>query len=266
MTTRRFLFAAIALAALGACATVDSETVSAALTPASGHDMQTGELLEPGDSLSSKNGAFTLKFQADGDLVLYRNSDSWPLWALGSEAVDGFLLVQGDGNLVMYSPEVEWESETGGHPGAALFVQNDGNVVLYSSTWEPLWDTGTDQTGLPTGPRATGDDMLIGETLRPGEYIFSGNKKYAFGHRMTGNLVLFRMEGLVKLWQSYTFDPGGVATLRADGNLAIYSPGLVWASDHPGDMNAHLLVQNDGNVVIYSPTWEPLWDTGTGEP
>ncbi|MHA5047881.1 patatin-like phospholipase family protein [Streptomyces sp. SD15] len=48
---------------------------------AQGDDMQPGETLRAGQSVSSPDGAFTFVYQGDGNLVLYRNSDGAATWA-----------------------------------------------------------------------------------------------------------------------------------------------------------------------------------------
>jgi hypothetical protein len=52
--------------------------------------------------------------------------------------------MQGDGNLVMYNAADRpvWASNTAGHYDAFLVVQNDGNVVIYDGG-RPIWATGT---------------------------------------------------------------------------------------------------------------------------
>lgn len=52
--------------------------------------------------------------------------------------------MQGDGNLVLYSPDLTalWASGTAGYSGAFLRVQNDGNVVMYQGA-TPIWATNT---------------------------------------------------------------------------------------------------------------------------
>jgi hypothetical protein len=65
------------------------------------------------------------------------------------------LVIQGDGNLVMYdnsSNAAIWSSGTGGRreiPFKAV-MQNDGNFVIYNSLNQPIWATGTDRKG--SGP------------------------------------------------------------------------------------------------------------------
>ncbi len=118
---------------------------------------------------------------------------------------------------------------------------------------------------LPTGPRASGNDMQPGEILLPGDRIFSANARYEFVYQTDGNLVLYD-QGRA-LWASGTDGrPLGVTIAQSDGNLVIYAPtgsDPIWSSDtwqHPG---SHLVVQDDGNVVIYRPDGTPVWDTST---
>jgi hypothetical protein len=101
-------------------------------------------VLSPGDSQSSASGRFTLVYQLDGNFVLFDGAD-W-LWATGTEGtVPGRVVLQEDGNLVMYDAQQEavWTSNTSGFPGANLVVQDDGNVVIYDGTGVPLWGTDT---------------------------------------------------------------------------------------------------------------------------
>lgn len=53
------------------------------------------------------------------------------------------LLMQGDGNLVLYTAgHPIWDSNTVGHAGAHLILQNDGNLVIYQNS-TPLWSAMT---------------------------------------------------------------------------------------------------------------------------
>lgn len=60
------------------------------------------------------------------------------------------VLLQGDGNLTVYSPgyRVLWSSGTGGKGVSYAVMQSDGNLVLYRSNWTPVWASGTDGYGL----------------------------------------------------------------------------------------------------------------------
>lgn len=52
--------------------------------------------------------------------------------------------------------------------------------------------------------------------------------------------------------------------MQGDGNLVIYdkADNPIWASGTPRHYDAHLIVQNDGNVVICNGR-KPIWATGT---
>jgi hypothetical protein len=103
--------------------------------------MHAGESLHPGDSRTSSNGEYSLHYQGDGNLVLYRNSDGVPLWNTGTFGNPGEVAMQGDGNLVVYNAAGQpvWSSGTASHPGAWLAVQSDSNLVLYDPYGYPIW-------------------------------------------------------------------------------------------------------------------------------
>jgi hypothetical protein len=94
-------------------------------------------MLGAGESVVSCGGPcgqLTLVMQGDGNLVLYLGPAV--LWASGTNAPGAYVAMQGDGNLVVYAPScapngVCWSSETAGYPGAHLAVQGDGNLVIY---------------------------------------------------------------------------------------------------------------------------------------
>jgi hypothetical protein len=113
---------------------------------AQGDVMQSGEVLYPGQWISSLNGRYQLIYQWDGNLVLYDGAS--PLWASGTYGSPaGVCIMQEDGNLVIYIPDNQpiWASNTDGYPGSKLIVQDDGNVVIYTPEGAPLWATNTVQ-------------------------------------------------------------------------------------------------------------------------
>lgn len=128
--------------------------------------------LNVNDSLTSTNGDFRLVMQGDGNLVLYRLSDSTALWSTQTQGNAGAeAVMQGDGNLVVYKNGVAlWESNTDGYPMSFLNMQNDGNLVIYSSSNNPLWESGTRQ------PECTVQDVPVWG----GKYEF-GFWDYQFG-------------------------------------------------------------------------------------
>jgi hypothetical protein len=94
-----------------------------------------GETLSPGDRRSSPQGQYELVMQDDGNLVLY---NLVPIWASDTIAPNTRAVMQSDGNFVVYSGEQSiWATGTEGHPRAEVKVQDDGNLVLYWT--QPLW-------------------------------------------------------------------------------------------------------------------------------
>jgi parallel beta-helix repeat protein len=99
--------------------------------------------LAPGQITRSCDGRFSLKLQADGDLVLrFGTARLWSTGTAGQAVAQA--IQQNDGNLVLHdwSGNALWSTATGGHNGARLIVQNDGNLVIYDGA-APVWSSGT---------------------------------------------------------------------------------------------------------------------------
>ena len=108
--------------------------------------MLIGDVMRGGDRVVSQNGRYVFVYQGDGNLVLY--GDGSPLWHSATHGtVPGYVMLQHDGNFVLYdaSQRPLWQTggATIGHTDAWLLVQNDGNVVIYTGGGVPLWQTGT---------------------------------------------------------------------------------------------------------------------------
>ena len=70
----------------------------------------------------------------------------------------------------------------------------------------------------------------------------------------------------VAIYASPDWKAGRLAIMQGDGNFVVYTTGWapVWYTSTAGWNGAELAMQNDGNVVIY---WggTPIWNTGTYE-
>lgn len=151
--------------------------------------MQPGQVLNPGQSISSSAGVFQFVYQDDGNLVLYRNGAA--LWATGTNGRGvGICIMQADGKLVIYVPGGKpiWASNTSGSPGSYLVAQDDGNVVIYGPDGTAIWATNTPWLPLPQS-----NQMEPGQVLNPGQSIASPNGQFQFTYQSDGNLVLYRM-------------------------------------------------------------------------
>ena len=122
-----------------------------------GHDMSDrlmkGEKLERGQSLTSRNGAYTLTLQDDGNLVLAAGSEA--VWATDTNGKDAERLeVQEDGNCVLYTSDTPiWHTDTKGAKDVRLLLQDDRNLVLYGFDG-PAWSSNTETDAPPPPPAA----------------------------------------------------------------------------------------------------------------
>jgi hypothetical protein len=95
--------------------------------------------------LRSRSGAFVLRYQDDGDLVLLSNAGGQRVWHSGTAGTSfGEVALQHDGNLVIYDAgdRAVWASGTNGQPGERLRVRDDGLVVLEDPSGAVLWSAG----------------------------------------------------------------------------------------------------------------------------
>jgi hypothetical protein len=101
-----------------------------------------------------------------------------------------------------------------------------------------------------------------GEILRPGQYRRSWNNKYLFIMQKDGNAVLY--QGKTALWSSATNVKGASISLQRDGNLVVFlSTRAIWTSSTYGEKPSGLVVQDDGNLVMYDTAKHAYWSRWT---
>jgi nucleoid-associated protein YgaU len=113
--------------------------------------LMNGEKLERGQALTSRNGAYTLTLQDDGNLVLAAQGQA--VWATGTNGQDAERLeVQKDGNCVLYTSDKPiWHTDTNGAKDVRLLLQDDRNLVLYGFDG-PAWSSNTKTDEVPAAP------------------------------------------------------------------------------------------------------------------
>jgi hypothetical protein len=101
--------------------------------------------LQPGHSIVSPNGRFTLGMQGDGNLVDYTRPGKVALWQSGTSGnFNAYVVMQADGNLVVYPhgktaptagqpTSALFDSGTFGPPGASSVLLNSGVLVVRAS-------------------------------------------------------------------------------------------------------------------------------------
>lgn len=129
-----------------------------------GDRLEEGQKLLVGNSLTSKNGAYKLILQEDGNLVLYSGADA--VWAT---ATDGQGVeraeVQEDGNFVLYTADKPvWASQTKGKKKVLLVLQDDRNLVLYSEEG-PVWKSDTVTDEAPPAPKVEEPPVVEAEVV-----------------------------------------------------------------------------------------------------
>ncbi|MBV9594291.1 MAG: PQQ-binding-like beta-propeller repeat protein [Actinobacteria bacterium] len=237
-----------------------SNHVAAYRLPTGPNSVSAGQQLTAGQAVSSTSGQYQLVMQSDGNLVKYGNGRA--LWSSGTQGHAGAgLTVQTDGNAVIYSASGQplWATGTVGAGTAnSLLIQDDGNLVLYGPNGA-VW----------AGGRAGADTLSVGGRLSGGQTLLSADERHLLLMQNDGNLVIYGPHGAV--WGSGTARTGvGLPDLpttvfQSDGNVVYYpapgQPGL-WSSGTPGRGSIALVMQNDGNLVLYDAS-RAIWASGT---
>jgi len=99
-----------------------------------------GRTLGANSKLMSMDERYSLIMQGDGNLVLYGPEGA--LWATSTVGVSNpRLVMQSDSNLVLYGGDnsARWATGNTTFKGASLVVQNDGNIVVYDRNGVALW-------------------------------------------------------------------------------------------------------------------------------
>jgi hypothetical protein len=177
------------------------------------------------------------------------------------------LRMQGDGNLVLEAGgTVLFATGTSGWPGARLQNQSDdGNIVLLAPGDRPLWDTET--FGNPGTVLQLQDDGNLVAVAPNGRAVFSTNTIVNPGgpsangkSRMLPGEVLKADQRLVSPNRRYTL------VMQGDGNLVLYRDGSRALFDTRTEGRQGVRLQNqsdDGNIVLLAPREQVLWDTET---
>lgn len=233
------------------------------------HGLDPGDTLSGGQSVTSPNGHVVLKMQDSGNLVLSskRGLPKRRIWASETSGNAGAALVmQEDGNLVIYAigGVPVWIAGTVGNPGAYLRVLDEGKAVIYARDGRILWVNGRKRPG----PAPKGDRLDALQELSSGQAMHSAGRKAVLTMRRDGNLVLSRRRGrrLQHVWSSNTAgNPGARLLMQEDGNLVIYDSGgrPLWDAGTAGNPGAYMRVLDDPAVVVFSSKGAPLWSNAS---
>jgi cell wall-associated NlpC family hydrolase len=252
--TRAFLsFLLAAVVSVGMLVSTSADADAAA----GRNRLYAGERLTADQQLTSDSGKLTLVMQGDGNLVLYAPGGK-ARWHTNSNGNPGaYAVMQGDGNLVVYTAGGVplWESQTYGTGAAFAQIQDDGNFVVYTSAPKAVWQSGT---------KYYPSRLDAGGALAAGQRLQSPNGVFEAVMQGDGNFVLYGPSGWT--WQSGTNGSGANrASVQTDGNIVLYTAANAWKwqSRTDGKGAGFLQVQDDGNMVLYNSASQWIWQTYT---
>lgn len=101
--------------------------------------------------------------------------------------------------------------------------------------------------------------LYTGEFVEAPAAWDSSSGQFRLQFQEEGNLVLLQMPDETVLWASGSEGlDGDTLIMQEDGNLVIYADGIfgtpIWSTETDGHEDSYLVLQNDGNLVIYDLT------------
>jgi len=234
----------------------------------------TSAKLDSGDSLQknryivSDNGYYALIMQNDGNLVMY-GPGSLLVWTSQTAAAGGHhATMMAGGDLVVFdaNQNLVWHSGTQWAGASHLTVGDDGNLaVVRNSDSQVVWENGPVNIATPsyigTDTLHTNNQMVAGQFMR------SADHRYFLSVQGNGHLVMYGPMYHV-LWDSgYSGGSNASLVMQADGNLVLYiggGGGVAWKSDTGNIGPAQVKIQNDGKFVVYANGGSIAWQSGPG--
>jgi len=267
------------------------------LLPGAGYSGTIQPILASNQALVSNNNQYVAAMQPEGNLVVYDlNQNGAAIWYTDTTTApdNQFLVLQStDGNLVVYNGAngvngARWASHRGNYPGQ-LIMQGDGNLVVYDASgiarWDSMGHTRTQYLSISQRPyEIYGEQLGAGAHLKTGQALLSNNELFAAVLRNEGDLCIYKMvNGLINgnlIWNS---GPGSwdqrdrfLILQDTDGHLVIYNGpsggnSARWSNGATCQMTNGavcadgwtLIMQDDGNLVVYDKNDNPIWHTST---
>lgn len=118
----------------------NTNTMQKTLAATPTNSLSSGQQLTSNQSITSSNGSYRLVLQGDGNLVMY--SKNGAVWSTATDHRPVVRAVmQGDGNFVLYDSagKAYWSSRTDHHSDSIVMIQDDGHTVVYDAYSHNLW-------------------------------------------------------------------------------------------------------------------------------
>lgn len=198
---------------------------------------------------------FAFGLNSKGQVVLHYASNKKFYIINEKECNDPTLIMQGDGNLVLYNAgQVLFKTNTSGNFGAYLSIENDGVVTVKSMERCALW------SARPTDGCKAGS-LKPNEKLQRGEYLCYGN--YRFGVDRDGLLSRWNW-GTGERLASVSPRKGGYAMMQNNGSLVLKQAGnhkILWTSRTGGDSGSVLFMMgpNESDLKIINYKGVTIW-------
>ena len=217
--------------------------------------------------LDSPDMQYRLIMQADGNLVLYKGQVAqWATYTGNSGGPGGNKLVMEYNAIVRRANgSSAWSTNI---PRAYIFeemkdenslqVQNDGNVVVVNATRTWTSYVVRDPETYPEWKY-----IQTGATLLPGAELVNGNYRLVF--QTDGNLVSYQNGTNKVIWASYTQGKGATrCTMQDDGNFVIYAGNTaLWHTQTAGQGPSYMGFSKTGILTLLRPTAH--WSRYTGQ-
>lgn len=225
--------------------------------------LPSGATLAPETQVTSPDGKYRLRYQSDGNLVLYAPTGA--IWATNTAGTAAHVAaMQGDGNLVVYDTSLRaWWGSYPYVAGSHAYVQNSGRLSVNAPNGAEIWTANGAIKGSGAAKpisMASGTDIYFGQPN-----VASPNGQFWLQYQSDGNLVLYTHG--TALWGSPTIgSSAGRYSMQGDGNFVIYDAGgaPVWNSNTGGNPGAYLSVSDTGHAAIYNGAGQELWSVGYG--
>jgi len=149
-------------------------------------------------------------------------------------------------------------------PGAHLYPRLE---QIRSRARQIVGGTQPSQPPPAAGPAPSGCGTLTANTvLGRGQQRTSCGGRVTLAHQADGNVVVYdAARGGRAVWSTGTHGRATTAlVMQGDGNVVLYNGGqALWATGTNGRPGSSLAVQDDGNVVVYAPGPTAIWSTRT---
>lgn len=144
---------------------------------------------------------------------------------------------------------------------SAVNITMLGDVYFNGTPVNGWWAPSSCRTGFGLNYYTT---LGPGQSLNPGDSLFSVNSDYELKYQTDGNFVFY--QGGTPLWAINCWPTcnnignAGVATMQTDGNLVVYddNSNAVWYSNTYGANGAFLAIRY-GQLLLFSTSGSVLW-------